>query len=242
METKRYENPSEHQPTPQSTPEEAAADTGTQGSENQDSGVDNPQNPEEGESGPGESGEVADKTDPTDPADPETPPGSGPTEPSEPAGPSEPTEPTEPADPTDPTDPAEPPAGKDEPSAPTNPDDTAGEKFDLRFLSSSASTGIPAEKQREKESERLAISLLRMAISLLTGEVPEDKFIPLMDATLAREAITAARAEGEIAGRNAVIEEQLVTPPAGAPDLSGTPIARGRRPAASIFDLADLAR
>lgn len=81
-----------------------------------------------------------------------------------------------------------------------------------------------------------------MALALLTGDVPEEKFIPLMDAVIAREAIIAARAEGEIAGRNAIIEEQLATPAIAPPDLNGTPIARSRRPATSIFDLAGMAR
>lgn len=81
-----------------------------------------------------------------------------------------------------------------------------------------------------------------MALALLTGETPEDRFIPLMDAVIAHEAIIMARAKGEIAGRNAIIEEQLATPAALPPDLNGTPLARSRRHAASIFDLADLAR
>lgn len=90
--------------------------------------------------------------------------------------------------------------------------------------------------------EALAMSLLAMAIELLAGRVPGKALIPLMDAVLAREAVAKARKEGEIAGRNALIEEQLMSPPVGAPDLNGAPIARSRRQAASIFDLADMAR
>lgn len=129
--------------------------------------------------------------------------------------------------------------GEEEPDK--GDDKTPEEKprFEERFLTSATSTdGTKEERQRES----LATSLIRAALSLLTGEIPEDSFIPLMEAAIAREAIQAARAEGEIAGRNAVIEEQLITPPVGAPDLNGTPIAQSRRPATSIFDLADLAR
>lgn len=112
--------------------------------------------------------------------------------------------------------------------------------FKERFLNSGVSgEGADALAHRK---ESLAVSLLKMALRLLTGEIPDEKFIPLMDATLAHEAILAARAEGEIAGRNAVIEEYLATPPVGAPDLNGTPIAGSRRRASSIFDLAELAR
>lgn len=128
--------------------------------------------------------------------------------------------------------------GTDKPDPSDNPDDPDNKRFEERFLNSGAAAGAEMTEKRE----RLAVSLLRMALSLLTGEVPEDRFVSLMDATLAHEAVADARAEGEIAGRNAVIEERLVTPPAGAPDLGGTPIARSRRRAASIFDLADLAR
>lgn len=113
--------------------------------------------------------------------------------------------------------------------------DSGPAPFEDRFLNSGASG-----QQLKRES--LAVSLLRMALALLTGEVPEEHFIPLMDAVIAREEILKARAEGEIAGRNAIIEEQLVAPPVGAPDLNGTPIARSRRQASSIFDLASLAR
>ena len=128
--------------------------------------------------------------------------------------------------------------GPDKSDPSDNPDDPDNKRFEERFLNSGAADGTEMAGKRE----RLAVSLLRMALSLLNGEMPEDRFVSLMDATLAHEAVADARAEGEIAGRNAVIEERLVTPPAGAPDLGGTPIARSRRRAASIFDLADLAR
>ncbi|MDE6010423.1 MAG: hypothetical protein K2F87_03115, partial [Muribaculaceae bacterium] len=113
-----------------------------------------------------------------------------------------------------------------------------GSQFGERFLNS----GTSATESGIKRRESLATSLLRAALALLTGDMPDDSFIPLMEASLAREAVIRARTEGEIAGRNAVIEERLVTPPAGAPDLTGTPVASSRRPAASIFDLAELAR
>lgn len=132
--------------------------------------------------------------------------------------------------------------GKEDSSPkPDNQDNPVGKEFGERFLTSGGTASLSAEVLAGRR-EALAVSLLSMALELLTGRMPGKEFIPLMDAVLAREAIVKARAEGEIAGRNAVIEEQLVAPPVGAPDLNGAPIARSRRQAASIFDLADLAR
>ncbi|MDE5662500.1 MAG: hypothetical protein K2I37_00490 [Muribaculaceae bacterium] len=121
-----------------------------------------------------------------------------------------------------------------------NPDAEGGSRFAERFLTSG---GVPLTPEGLLERrENLAVILLGLVMGLLTGRLPADRFIPLMDAAKAYEAIKVARAEGEIAGRNAVIEEQLVAPPVGAPDLAGTPIARSRRSATSIFDLAEMAR
>lgn len=127
---------------------------------------------------------------------------------------------------------------EDDPDKADDPLPEGKSEFEERFLS--APSGETRDAAEEKE--RLAVSLLKMALTLLTDRIPDDRFIPLMNATLAYEAIKAAREEGEIAGRNAVIEERLVTPPVGAPDLSGTPIARSRRPVTSIFDLANEAK
>ena len=127
--------------------------------------------------------------------------------------------------------------GESEESGEGEDDGNPARPFEDRFLNNGAEKGDDTPRR-----ESLAVSLLRMALALLTGEVPEEKFIPLMDAVIAREAIIAARAEGEIAGRNAIIEEQLATPAIAPPDLNGTPIARSRRPATSIFDLAGMAR
>ncbi len=130
---------------------------------------------------------------------------------------------------------------EDNDTKPDNPDNPGGTEFAQRFLTSGAAVTLSAEALAGRR-EALAMSLLAMAIELLAGRVPGKALIPLMDAVLAREAVAKARKEGEIAGRNALIEEQLMSPPVGAPDLNGAPIARSRRQAASIFDLADMAR
>ena len=86
-------------------------------------------------------------------------------------------------------------------------------------------------------------AVLRLASALLSGETLPDDLLPIMTAAGARAAIEAARAEGELAGRNAQIEEKLALPDdIGAPDLVGQPAPAARRPASSIFDLADMAR
>lgn len=54
--------------------------------------------------------------------------------------------------------------------------------------------------------------------------------------------IAAARAEGELAGRNAQITERLEVPPVDVPDLHGAPLASGFRTRKSIFDIAADAR
>ncbi|MDE6272368.1 MAG: hypothetical protein K2M31_05110 [Muribaculaceae bacterium] len=84
-------------------------------------------------------------------------------------------------------------------------------------------------------------SLLSLALKLLSGELPEERLLHLMDAAKALEAIEEARKEGEVAGRNAVIEERLRPVEIGAPDLNGAP-APNRPRKASIFDLARDAR
>ncbi len=101
-----------------------------------------------------------------------------------------------------------------------------------------------SEKEMEEESpaveeipEKMVNSLLALALKLLSGEMPEERLANLMNAASAVEAIEQARKEGEIAGRNAVIDERLVAPEVGAPDLIGSP-APNRNRKTSIFDLA----
>ena len=149
--------------------------------------------------------------------------------------------------------------------------DADGSQFALRFLSKGAASGASVAIDGKNRRESLAAILLRLALSLLSGDTPADTLIPLMDAALANERllklqttleqerkaaaerlseasaeaakrISEARAEGELAGRNALIEEQLLPPPIGAPDLNASPMAQSRRRTASIFDLAGLAR
>ena len=86
----------------------------------------------------------------------------------------------------------------------------------------------------------LATKLLRLASSLIAGDTTPDDLLSLLDAAKAYEEIQRARHEGEIAGRNAIIEEKLAPAPIGVPDLNGAP-ARNTPPA-SIFDLAKSAR
>ncbi len=89
----------------------------------------------------------------------------------------------------------------------------------------------------QDEKYSLAVEILNMAISLLSGRTSPDELKSLLDAAQIDKAIEAARAEGEIAGRNAAIEEQMMPTPVGAPDLHGTPDLSHRN-SSSIFDLA----
>lgn len=90
-------------------------------------------------------------------------------------------------------------------------------------------------------SPSMAAKLLRLASAILSGEIPEEDLLPLMDAANAREAIENARREGEVAGRNALIEERLKPADPGIPNLCGAAPAGKGRPA-SIFDIAAGAR
>ena len=82
-----------------------------------------------------------------------------------------------------------------------------------------------------------ALKLVRLAADILAGDCSEEELERLLDATTAREEIEAAYQRGLIEGKNIQIEEQLVMPAVGAPDLCGAPPARARS-GNSIFDLA----
>lgn len=96
------------------------------------------------------------------------------------------------------------------------------------------------EADQSQESPSLIASLLTLAADLLAGKTPENELRNLLDAAKAREEILRARAEGEIAGRNAAIEERLRPAPATTPNLCGAPAAKRRQ--SSIFDIAAEAR
>lgn len=112
--------------------------------------------------------------------------------------------------------------------------------------SQSSQASRPSQDSRSDGKEApaatpMAAKLLRLASAILSGEIPEEDLLPLMDAANAREAIENARREGEVAGRNALIEERLKPTDPGIPNLCGAaPAGKGR--AASIFDIAAEAR
>lgn len=225
METKNDENPERTAPTPGDAFKDATGDavktTSTDGTATGDTTAEETGTDPDGSTSP---------TDPAPPVDPGTSTDSGTDGSSD--GDGETDRPDNGSDGGEGGD-----GGESEENGEGEDDGNPARPFEDRFLNNGAEKGDDTPRR-----ESLAVSLLRMALALLTGEVPEEKFIPLMDAVIAREAIIAARSEGEIAGRNAIIEEQLATPAIAPPDLNGTPIARSRRPATSIFDLAGMAR
>lgn len=97
----------------------------------------------------------------------------------------------------------------------------------------------PAHSDNLKDPSSLAQKLLNLAISLLSGEKQSEDILKLLDAARAAEAIEEARREGEIAGRNATIEEKLRTVSPSIPTISGSSPSRMRPK--SIFDIAALA-
>lgn len=103
--------------------------------------------------------------------------------------------------------------------------------------SSEESEGVAPE-----DRESLALRMVRLAVGLLAGEFDEKELLTLSSIADARGAIEKAYSEGEIAGRNAVIEEKLREEPAGVPDLCGSPFPSTHRSDRSIFDLAEAAR
>ena len=100
----------------------------------------------------------------------------------------------------------------------------------------------PDESDESDESDQAdryptALKLVRLAADILAGDCSEEELERLLDAATAREEIEAAYQRGLIEGKNIQIEEQLVMPPVGAPDLCGAPPVRARS-GNSIFDLA----
>ena len=98
------------------------------------------------------------------------------------------------------------------------------------------------ESEESEESDQAdrypsALKLVRLAADILAGDCSEEELERLLDAATAREEIEAAYHRGLIEGKNIQIEEQLVMPAVGAPDLCGAPPVRARS-GNSIFDLA----
>lgn len=116
-------------------------------------------------------------------------------------------------------------------------------------ISESSEPENPAEAAEEAaeaaeapaEQTPFVARLIEAAAKILMGTAAEGDYQDLADMVNAREAIEKAYAEGELKGRNAVIEESLVEIPA-VPDLGGSPMSASKRPGNSIFDLAGLAR
>lgn len=98
-----------------------------------------------------------------------------------------------------------------------------------------------AEPEEADKRKSMAVRLLNAACSIFNGDFSEEEFLPLLDACEAKHRIEEAYKAGEIAGRNSQIEEMMATPEEIVPDLVGTPNLN-RRPEASIFDIARMAR
>lgn len=98
-----------------------------------------------------------------------------------------------------------------------------------------------AEQEEADKQKSMAVRLLNAACSIFNGDFSEEEFLPLLDACEAKHRIEEAYKAGEIAGRNSQIEEMMATPEEIVPDLVGTPNLN-RRPEASIFDIARMAR
>lgn len=102
------------------------------------------------------------------------------------------------------------------------------------------------ESSEDEDSEEnsgqmsLAASFILAAAKILSGEASEEDYLNLKDMIAAREAVANAFAEGELKGRNTIIEEELVEIPS-VPDLGGAPLSPARS-GNSIFDLASLAK
>lgn len=104
--------------------------------------------------------------------------------------------------------------------------------------------GVEEKDEAEAEAEDKEadiLKILRLAVGILSGEIPTEKLTALKDAAKAEEAIAEAYQRGLTEGRNMQIEERLEVPEVGAPDLCGsTGGSGGIRD--SIFDLARMAR
>ncbi|MBD5370501.1 MAG: hypothetical protein HDR80_05040 [Bacteroides sp.] len=114
--------------------------------------------------------------------------------------------------------------------------DIADPGVDIAPIGSDRDDAEPSGADAAHESARTLRSLLKAALAVLDGTMTPGTLTRLTCAATAAEAIEEARREGELAGRNAIIEERLETAPPGIPDLNGSPAPRRR--SASIFDIA----
>lgn len=115
-----------------------------------------------------------------------------------------------------------------------------GEKEEESKESTSSDSTDSTGLSDSSDPKALAGKLLNLALAILKGETPADDLLDLLDAAKASEAIEAARREGEIAGRNATIEEHLRPVEALIPTIKGSAPARPHQ--GSIFDIAAAAR
>lgn len=101
-------------------------------------------------------------------------------------------------------------------------------------------SNLPMEKV-----EGAVNSLLRVAADAAKGIISTEGISLLVKASEYDDAIAKARAEGEVAGRNSNIKEQLRDDKKksdGVPALGGTSAGSGSAHPATIFDLAGFAR
>lgn len=122
-------------------------------------------------------------------------------------------------------------------------EDETGKKAAKQADKAEVEDEAESEEDAPVEPEPLAARLIMAAAKILLGEAIEEDYLQLAEVVAAREAVDKAFAEGELKGRNAIIEEQLVELPAApaVPDLGGSPLISSGRPAASIFDMARMA-
>lgn len=101
---------------------------------------------------------------------------------------------------------------------------------------------IQTERQLGDETVDAAMELItRMANEAIVGKFTEETINMALKAVNHDADMTNARSEGEVAGRNAKIDEKLRKPKAGdgTPNLAGSNnVPRQRRRAQSIFDVA----
>lgn len=96
------------------------------------------------------------------------------------------------------------------------------------------------EAHSEKGGPEMAVELIQIAIDLISGKTTAENIAGLMNAAKAKTAIEEARRQGEIAGRNAAIEDRLRCIEPGVPNLCGG--GAGKVVENSIFDIAAIAR
>lgn len=95
------------------------------------------------------------------------------------------------------------------------------------------------------QADEVLARVLDLATDASHGVIRPEMVSLLVKGAGYAEAVERARAEGELAGRNALIEERLRQPKsatAGVPALGGTAAGSDDRRPASIFDLARFAR